>query len=90
MLRLLARIICGIVACLLAVLIVMLVLANRSTVSLSLSPLPYEATLPIYLVIACSFLLGLSVGLFLYTGLKLRTSFERRKLRRQLTATRTG
>lgn len=90
MFRLLARIVCGLFACMVAVIVVTLVLSNRTETTLSLNPLPYEANLPLYLVIVLSFLLGLSVGLFLYAGLKLRTSFERRKLRRQLAAVRTS
>lgn len=88
MFRLFARIVCGLLACLLAAIVVTLVLANRTETVLSLDPLPYEVTLPVYLVIALSFLLGLIVGLFLYAVLKLRTSLERRKLRRQLAMSR--
>lgn len=90
MLRLLARILCGLIACLISALIVALVLSNRNDTTLTLQPLPYEITMPIYGVIALSFLLGLSIGIILYITLKLRTSMERRRLRRQIAASRSA
>lgn len=90
MIRFLARILCGLCAFAISALIVTLVLSNRTETTLTLTPLPYELTLPVYLVIAFAFLLGLSVGIMLYVGLKFRTGIERRRLRRQLAASAPG
>lgn len=90
MFRLLARILCGLLACALAGLVVTLVLSNRAETVITLTPLPYELVLPVYLVIALSFILGLFVGLVLYLNLKFRTSLERRRLRRQMATMRPG
>jgi uncharacterized membrane protein YciS (DUF1049 family) len=86
MIRSLVRIVCGLCAFAISVVIVVLILSNRSETIIALHPLPYEITLPIYMVIAIAFLLGLCIGLILYMRLKFRTSLERRKLRRQLAA----
>ncbi len=86
MIRFLSRVICGLIACTLSVLVVMMVLSNRSDTTLTLTPLPYEMTLPVYLVIALGFVIGLLVGMILYINLSFRTSLERRRLRRQLAA----
>lgn len=86
MFRFAVRLICGLIACGISALVVMMVVSNRSDTVLSLTPLPYELTLPVYLVIALGFVLGLLVGLVLYLKLSFRTALERRRFRRQLAA----
>lgn len=84
MFRFIAQLVCGLFALLLAGFVVLLVLANRSAVTVSTHPLPYQLEMPLYLVIAASFVVGLLIGLLFYTGLKIRTGITTRKLRRQL------
>lgn len=90
MFRLFARVLYGLIACSICVLIVALVLSNREEVILALRPLPYELAMPLFLVIAVAFLLGLGTGLLLYMRLKLKASLECRKLRRQLASAKTS
>lgn len=84
MIRFLAQLLCGLIALVIAGFVVMLVLANRDPVSISTNPLPYELEMPLYLVMALCFLSGLMLGLWLYIGMKLKTSLIIRKQRRQL------
>lgn len=84
MFRFITQLLCGLFALLLTGFVVLLVLANRSTVTVSAHPLPYQLEMPLYLVIALSFVLGLAIGLLFYASLKVKAGLTTRKLRRQL------
>ncbi len=84
MFRFIARAFCGLIACAAGIAVIAMVLSNRERVTLTLEPLPYEVTMPIYLVITLGFIIGLGVGLLLYANYRFRASLKYRRLRRQV------
>ena len=84
--RFIAQCVCGLLSLASATLIILLVLANRAPVALSLHPLPYALELPLYLIMALTFLAGLAVGLSLYLGQRIKSSLIIRRQRRQIAA----
>jgi len=82
--RLIAQLLCGLFVLVVTLAVILLVLANRASVTLATTPFPYQIEMPLYLVMALCFLLGLTVGMGLYLGLKIKTGFIIRKQRRQL------
>jgi len=66
-----------------ALLLVMLAVANRDLVSLSLDPLGGSVTLPLYIVIFVTFLAGLICGGILTWASGLRRRARKRKAERE-------
>jgi hypothetical protein len=84
--RLLLRALSFFFVCALNALIIAVVVSNRSLTEISLYPLPYALHLPLFAVMGVCFVLGLTTGFILYVGLRIRTTHERYRLKRQITA----
>ena len=56
------KVVTRVIAFVIAVVVVLFALANRGAVTVSLSPLPMERDLPLYLVILLAFACGVAVG----------------------------
>jgi uncharacterized membrane protein YciS (DUF1049 family) len=68
---------------------VMIAVANHQTVVFNLDPLPFEAKVPLFLVVFASFLMGLLVGWLFLIFHRLRSKCHLKKAERRIDALET-